>query len=92
MNLEEDLVSYIYEMESRNGLLTDVLIVKKAEEISNANKISNLKFSAGWLDKLKKRNFMKSRELHKESASIKDDKDTHNKFLTLLYKKNKSIW
>ena len=55
MNLEEDLVSYIYEMESRNGLLTDVLIVKKAEEISNANKISNLKFSAGWLDKLKKK-------------------------------------
>ena len=72
-------------MELKCRFSTDALIVKKAEETSKAHKISDLKFSAGWLDKFKRRNFVKSKELHGESASIKDDKDKHIKLLTMVY-------
>lgn len=41
------------------------------------------------MDKFKKRNFIKSRELHGESASIRDDKEIHTQFLTLVYEKIK---
>lgn len=71
--------------------LTDALIVTKAEEITKAHKISDLKFSAGSSDEFKRRNFIKYRELYGESATIKDDQDKHTRFLTTAYDKKSNM-
>lgn len=86
--IDDKMMTYIQNIEKRNGFLTDEILIKKAENIAKSEKIDYFKFTSGWLWKFKKRHQLKLKNIVGEEMTAKRiDTEVIANFQTLIKEK-----
>ncbi|XP_029657697.1 jerky protein homolog-like [Octopus sinensis] len=85
--IDDNTIAWVNSMDLKGAILNDRIITEKAKAFALNLGITEFKGSKGWLVKFKKRNGLKLRNMHGESATPNFDPNLVSDFIELI--KNK---